>query len=152
LLAASQSDVPGRLEKLETAIVRFAGGSLLPVQIESAWPHKDLWVLKLAGIDSVNAAEQFRGSELCVAAEERGALPEGEYFQSDLIGCEVVEAGTTKVLGKVEGWQQFGGPPLLQLQVGGREVLIPFVPSICTQVDVAGRKILVEMPEGLLEL
>jgi ribosomal 30S subunit maturation factor RimM len=40
----------------------------------------------------------------------------------------------------------------MQMKVGGREVLIPFVPAICREVDLAARTIRVELPEGLLEL
>jgi ribosomal 30S subunit maturation factor RimM len=50
------------------------------------------------------------------------------------------------------GWQQYGGPPLMELTVEGREVLIPFVSSICRRVDLAARNITVDLPEGLLDL
>ena len=152
LLAASQTDVPGRLETLRSAEARLTTGERLQVEIESAWPYKDFWVLKFAGIDSIDAAERFRGAELCVPRAQRGRLPEGEYFQSDLIGCTVVEKHSGEPLGTVEGWQQYAGPPLMEIKVNGREVLIPFVPSICQEVDLAGRKIVVDMPEGLLEV
>ena len=82
---------------------------------------------------------------------ERGALPEGEYFQSDLLGCYVIDAATGKCLGLVAGWQQYGGPPLMEVRVDGREVLIPFVSSICRQVDLTARTIAVDVPEGLLD-
>jgi 16S rRNA processing protein RimM len=152
LLAVSQTDVPGRFETLKKAKARLAGGSEMPVEIESVWAHKDLWVLKFAGVDSIDAAERFRGAELCVPLSERGKLADGEYFQSDLIGFEVIEKATGKILGSVAGWRQYGGPPLMEVQADGCEVLIPFVPSICLQIDVAGGKILVDLPEGLLEL
>ncbi len=122
------------------------------MDIEAAWPHKDLWVLKFAGIDSIDAAERFRGAELRVHAADRGELPDGEYFQSDLIGCTLIDKVSGNALGIVVGWQQCGGPLLMEVDRDGREVLIPFVPSICQEVDVAARKIVVDLPEGLLEL
>jgi 16S rRNA processing protein RimM len=152
LLATSQTDVPGRLPNLKRAIARLADGSEVAVDIEAAWPHKDFWVVKLAGVNSISAAEPFCGAELRVPISERGKLAEGEYFQSDLIGCAVVDSNSGTVLGRVAGWQQYGGPPLMQLTVDAREVLIPFVPPICREVDLAGRKITVELPQGLLEL
>jgi hypothetical protein len=51
----------------------------------------------------------------------------------------------------VDGWQQFGGPPLMEITVNGREVLIPFVASEC-DVDLGLREIRMSLPEGLLDL
>jgi 16S rRNA processing protein RimM len=152
VLVASQTDVPGRLESLKKATVRFRNGQQEQVEIESAWPHRDLWVLKFAGVDSISAAERFSGAELVVPVGERGKLGDGEFFQSDLIGCELIDKLSGKPLGTVTGFQQCGGPPLMEADVDGREVLVPFVPSICQEVDLREKKIRVELPEGLLEL
>jgi 16S rRNA processing protein RimM len=152
VLARSQTDVPGRLENLKRAAARLADGSDLPIEIAAAWAHKGDWVLKFVGIDSIDAAERFRRAELWVSLPNRGTLPEGEFFQADLIGCTVRDAATGKCLGTVAGWQQYGGPPLMEVSVDGREVLIPFVGSICRRIDLAARTITVEVPEGLLDL
>ncbi len=152
VLAKSQTDVPGRLENLKRVIARLADGSDVPVEIAAAWAHKGDWVLKFVGTDSIDAAERFRRADLWVSLPNRGTLPEGEFFQADLVGCTVTEAATGKHLGVVAGWQQYGGPPLMEVSVDGREVLIPFVGSICRHIDLAARTITVEVPEGLLDL
>jgi 16S rRNA processing protein RimM len=152
VLAKSQTDVPGRLENLKSAVARLADGLDVPVEIAYAWAHKGNWVLKFAGVDSIDAAERFRRADISVPLPERGALPEGEFFQADLVGCAVMDAATGRRLGAVAGWQQYGGPPLMEVGVNGREVLIPFVSSICRHVDLAARTITVELPEGLLDL
>jgi 16S rRNA processing protein RimM len=152
VLAKSQSDVPGRLENLKRAVARLADGSEIPIEITEAWPHRGDWVLKFAGVDSISAAERFRKADLWLSLPDRGTLPEGEFFQADLIGCAIMDAATNKCLGAVAGWQQYGGPPLMEVSVEGREVLIPFVSSICRHVDLAARTITVELPEGLLDL
>lgn len=152
VLARSRSDVPGRLEQLQRAQARLARGGDVAVEIAEAWLHGGDWVLKFTGVDSISDAERFRGADIWVPVEERGSLPVGEFFESDLIGCAVVEAGSGRELGRVEGWQACGGPPLIQLTVGGREVLIPFVPAICREVDLAAGTIRVELPAGLLDL
>ena len=157
VLIHSHSDVPGRFEQLKTAQARLPDGSDVPVEIENAWVHDGEWVLKFAGVDSISAAERFRGADLWIPAEQRGTLPEGEFFESDLIGCRLVDMHTGAELGSVEGWQACAdpmrvGPPLIQLTVDGREVLIPFVPAICREIDLAARTIRVELPEGLLDL
>lgn len=152
LLAVSQTDVPGRLESLRYAKVRI-GHENIPVEIESAWPHKEHWVLKLAGIDTIDAANRFRGADLWVPKAERGQLPDGEFFQTDLIGCKLIDAAGNS-LGEVAGWQQYGGPPLMEVRIAGQkdEKLIPFVPQICKQVDLDKKIIRVDLPDGLLEL
>jgi 16S rRNA processing protein RimM len=152
VVAKSQTDVPGRLEKLKRAVARLADGSEVPIEIAEAWRHKGDWVLKFADIDSIEAAERFRRADLWVPLSNRAALPEGEFFQADLVGCTVTDAATSKRLGVVAGWQQYGGPPLMEVHIDGREVLIPFVSSICQHVDVAAGTITVELPEGLLDL
>jgi 16S rRNA processing protein RimM len=152
VLAKSQTDVPGRLENLKRAVARLADGSDVPVEIAAAWAHKGDWVLKFVGIDSIDAAERFRRAELWVSLPNRGTLPEGEFFQTDLVGCTVTDAATGRCLGAVAGWQQYGGPPLMEVSVDGREVLIPFVGDICRHIDLAARTITVELPEGLLDL
>jgi len=151
VLARSQTDVPDRLEQLKSARVRLVDGSDVPVEIAAAWRHKEDWVLKFAGVDSIDAAERFRGADLWVPAAERGSLPEGGIFQSDLIGCRVFDRTTGNALGTVTGCQEYGGPLLMEVVVGGREVLIPFVDALC-EVDMAERTIQVNLPEGLLDL
>ncbi|MGC2657829.1 MAG: ribosome maturation factor RimM [Bryobacteraceae bacterium] len=151
VLARSLTDVPGRLESLKEAHVRFPDGQDAAVALSEAWPHKGDWVLKLEGVNSIDAAERFGGSELWVPFSSRAKLPAGEYFQSDLIGCEILDTAG-KTIGTVEGWQEYGGPPLLEVRVNGRNVLIPFVKAICLHIDLEARRMTVEVPEGLLEL
>jgi 16S rRNA processing protein RimM len=152
VLARLVSDVPGRMEALREAQVLLTDGTDQPVTIESAWQHKDSWVLKFTNVDSIGDAKRFRGGDLWVPRTERGILPEGQYFQSDLIGCRVFDKLDGRLLGEVEGFEQYGGPALLVVKGEAGEVLIPFVPAICVTVDSEGRSISVELPEGLLNL
>lgn len=152
VLAESLTDVPGRLETLKRAQAQLANGSDVSIEIEQAWRHKELWVLKFAGVSSIDEAEQFRGADLWVPLSERGQLAEGDFFRSDLLGCELQNERTGERIGVVRGWQHYGGPLLIEVEIEGREVLIPFVPSICRKVDLAERTISVLAPEGLLEL
>lgn len=152
VLVRSLSDVPGRLESLRDARLRMANGNDEAVTIEAAWSHKGDWVLKFAGVDSIDSARRLRGADVWVPKAERGSLPEGQYFQSDLVGCRVLEERSGRELGLVVGLEQYGGPPLLEVKGEEGEVLIPFVPEICVSVDLPCRSISVDLPEGLLEL
>jgi 16S rRNA processing protein RimM len=152
LLVASLTDVPGRIESLTSVRVRLKDGSDTVVEVESAWMHQGTWVLKFAGVDSIDAAQVFRGADIWVPREERGQLGEGNFFQADLVGCQVIDRQSESSLGTVSGFQQYGGPALLEVQSGDRELLIPFVEAICPVVDLAARTVVVDPPDGLLEL
>jgi 16S rRNA processing protein RimM len=151
LIGRSLTDVPGRFESLWNAHAHLTTGEDVPVALTSARPHKEDWLFKFAGVDSIEQANRFRGAELWVPPTERAELPSGEFFQSDLVGLQVIDVSSGKPLGEVEDLQQYGGPPLLVLMFEGREVLIPFVPEICN-VDLAAKVIRATLPDGLLEL
>jgi 16S rRNA processing protein RimM len=151
LLVRSETDVPGRLENVKSACVRFSNGEDLGVQVESSWQHGEHWVMKFAGVDSIDAAERFRGADLWVPLEGRASLKPGEFFQSDLIGFTVLNRATGEPIGPVEGWQAYGGPPLMEVTHHGKEVLIPFVPDLC-DVSIESGTVTVDIPQGLLEL
>lgn len=151
VIARPQTDVPGRIENLKEANVRLLDGRDASVEIAAARRHKDSWILKFEGIDSIDDAERFRAADLWVPFAHRGKLAEGDFFQSDLIGCSVVDRTSGKRLGVVKGWQQYGGPLLMEVVAEGREALIPFVSALC-EVDLEGRTIRAELPDGLLDL
>jgi 16S rRNA processing protein RimM len=151
VIAQSQTDVPGRMENLKNAKARLVDGSDASVEVLTARRHKENWILKFVGIDSIDAAERFRGAELWVPFANRGTLEEGDFFRWDLIGCSVFDSMSGSPVGVVKGWQQYGGPPLMEVNANGREVLIPFVSSFC-EVDLRERIIRLEVPDGLLDL
>jgi 16S rRNA processing protein RimM len=151
VVARSLTDVPGRLERLKRVHLELAEGSDLSLDITTAWKHRDEWVLKFSGIDSCEVAERLRGADVWVPYAERGQLEAGSFFRSDLIGCTVIDAKSGERVGLVEGWQEYGGPPLMEVSGDGRERLIPFVGASC-EVDLAARTIRAELPEGLLDL
>jgi 16S rRNA processing protein RimM len=117
------------------------------------WLHDGRPVLKFRGIDSISDAEALVGAEVRLPIAERMPLEEGEFYQADLVGCEVVERPSGEPLGEVTGWQDAGGPSLLQVRMrDGGELLIPFARAICVEIDVAARRIQVDLPAGLKEL
>jgi 16S rRNA processing protein RimM len=128
-------------ERLKTVYVRDA-----PLEVERAWMHKDRLILKFRGVDTRNDAEKLEGAEVSIPSEERPPAPDGEYYLSDLVGCEVFDA--TRRIGVVTGWQDHGGTPLLEVD----NLLIPFARSICVEIDVEARRIRIDPPEGLLDL
>jgi 16S rRNA processing protein RimM len=117
-------------------------------EVESTWFHQETLVFKFRGVDSISDAERLAGLEVRVPLSERVALEPGEYFTSDLVGCEVTDRLTGESLGPVSDWLDSGGPGLLV--VG--ELLSPFARAICVEINPAARRIGVELPEGLKDL
>ena len=118
-------------------------------EVESTWFHLETLIFKFRGVDTISEAERLSGSELRIPTSERTALELGEFFQSDLVGCEVVDRRTGESLGRVSDWQDSGGPGLLVVE---GHLLIPFARAICVEIDPAARRIAVELPEGLKDL
>jgi 16S rRNA processing protein RimM len=113
--------------------------------------HQGRPIIALEGIETMTEAEALAGAELKVPAAAAGALPEHTYYHYHLIGCEVTDR-SGKAIGPVTGVE--GTMEMSRLVVAGShgEVLIPLVAEICTEIDVAGRRIVVNPPDGLLEL
>jgi 16S rRNA processing protein RimM len=118
------------------------------MEVENTWMHGDHLIFKFQGVDSISDAEKLAGAEVSIPFEQRAELAGDEVYQSDLIGCEVVDA-TGRKLGMVTDFQETGGTPLLTV---GEDLLIPFAKSICTEIDLEHKRIVVNPPEGLLDL
>jgi 16S rRNA processing protein RimM len=145
ITAEAFSSRPERYQSLEQV---FLFGTGEPYRVESARFHDGRLIFKFAGIDTISEAEALRGAEVRVPWSERVPLDEGEYFQSDLVGCEVVDRHTGESLGRVVDWAE-AGSGLLVLESGA---LIPFARSVCVAIDAPHKRIEVELPEGLKEL
>jgi 16S rRNA processing protein RimM len=145
ITALPLSSKPERFESLREVYLFGAGQKY---EVESAWFHDRTLVFKFRGVDTISDAELLHGAEVRVPLSERVPLEPGEYFESDIVGCEVIDRRTGESLGTVSAWQDGGGAGLLA--VG--ELLIPFARSICVEIDPAARRIAVDLPEGLKEV
>lgn len=144
------TDFPERFEGLETVRALFADGTRKDLKIEDLWFQKDRIVLRFAGFDSIDAAEELRNVELCIPESESVSLQEGEYFDWELEGCDV-ETLDGEPIGIVQNVMRTGGTEILVVEGSDKEYLIPFAETICTEVDIAKKVIRVDPPEGLLE-
>src|SRR5688572_14808542 len=107
--------------------------------------------LALEGIDGRDAAEDLRGRLVQADVARLAPLEEGEYYQYELIGCRV-EDGDGRVIGIVQAIWETGAPAVLVVvDETQREHLIPAAREILREVDVAGRRIAIDAPPGLLD-
>jgi 16S rRNA processing protein RimM len=126
-------------------------GSRRKLQLEEHWFHKGNVILKFAGVDSISDAEQLAGMELQIPAEQRAELEDGTAYVSDLVGCSVLVGGLA--IGAVSDVQFGAGEaPLLVVGQDEAEFLMPYASQFLKKVDLTGRRIEMELPEGLLEL
>jgi 16S rRNA processing protein RimM len=151
------TDFPARLKELKAAILWDGSTEPRQTAIRSCWISQSRGgqaIFHFAGSDSISDAKKLVGLEVQIPLAERMPLPDGCYYISDLVGCEVVERG--KALGRVRDVEFTGeslrGTPLLIIGTGREEIQIPLAQEICVRVDIAGKKIEVALPEGLLEL
>jgi len=149
LAADILTDFPERFEDLVNVTAVLPNSTQRELKIEKHWFQSGRIVLKFEGFDSIEAAETLRGAEICVAETEAVELEDGEYFDWDLAGCEVRTLDAT-VIGTVRELMRTGASEILVVD-GEKEYLIPFAESICTEVDIEKKLIVIDPPEGLLE-
>jgi 16S rRNA processing protein RimM len=146
------TDIPERFaEGMKLSALGKLGDTRRDLEIEGLWPHKGLLVLKFVGVDSMSDAELLIGSELQLPRAERAKLDPGWTFVSDLIGCAVLDHG--REIGRIEDVQFGAGEaPLLIVAEKGKRFDIPFAEAYIEAVDVAQRKVRLNLPEGMLEI
>lgn len=153
ILADILTDFPERFaDRRQLALLssETSSASAREVMLEHHWLHKGRVVLKFAGIDSISDAENLRGLLVAVPASERVTLTDGSFYIGDLIGCEVVDLNTSRI-GVVEDVDPAAG--LLQLKTpAGVEALVPFAKAYLVTMDVAGKRIEMRLPAGLLDI
>ncbi len=150
------TDFPERFAERRHLFAVSSTGDRRELELEDFWPHKGRMVLKFAGIGSIDSAATLTGAEIQIPREQRAQLEAGSFYVSDLVGCRVFasEGGAAvRELGPVTNVLFGAGEaPLLEVREGTRELLIPFVEGYTKQVDLDGRRIELELPEGMLEL
>jgi len=126
------------------------GGRIEALKVTSARFHGARPVIGIDGVETMTDAEALAGLELRVPVDRLAPLPPDTYYRHDLIGClvETADGRTVGLVTDVEG--TMAGSRLIVDGASG-EVLIPLVAGICTVVDPAAKRIVIDPPEGLIE-
>ncbi|MFL5121962.1 MAG: ribosome maturation factor RimM [Microvirga sp.] len=140
--------------------LRFAPGAVLltepaergPLTVAGRRWHRDVLLLQLDGVDSREAAEEVRNTELHVPVADLPRLDDPDvFYDHQLVGLTARLPDET-VLGEVSAVRHEGADLLVVRRDEGGELLVPFVAAIVPTVDVAGGFVVVDPPEGLLDL
>jgi 16S rRNA processing protein RimM len=146
------TDFPERFEGLEQLVALSPGGERKIVKLEGHWLHQQRIVLKFVGFDSVEAAKTLIGCEFAVPEADRVLLPEDYFYHWELEGCSVKTVVGSEI-GNVREVMRTGGVELLVVKDNtGKDHLVPMVASIIVEVDISRKSIVIDPPEGLLEL
>jgi len=151
IVAELLTDFPERFEDVDELVVVSPRGERTTKRLEDYWFQNDRVVLKISGYDDVDTAKELVGFEFAVPESEMFPLPADHYYDWQLEGCTVT-AGTESI-GHVNSVLRTGGAEILVVtDKSGKERLIPLADSIVVEVDPVRKTIVVDPPEGLLDL
>lgn len=107
--------------------------------------------LLLRGICDRDAAEAWRGASVLARAGDLPELSSGEFYAFELVGCRVTGIDGSAIGRVREIWETGASDVLVIEDEAGRDQLVPAVEPLLHEVDVAGRRIVVDAPPGLLD-
>lgn len=131
--------------------INFAGG-FKKYEIASYYLSGKHAVLKISGLDNINSADDLKNKTVYVDSDELSDTNEDEYYWFQIIGIQVYEKGG-KFIGQVQDLLDRSQQPILII-VGTdkREILIPFADEIIKEIDLKNNKIIIDPPDGLLDI
>ena len=152
LVAELLTDFPERFENVTELLGVSPHGQRQRLELEDYWFQNDRIILKFKDYDNIESASTLVGFNIGVPESERIELASGQFYEWQLEGCWV-ENTHGESIGKIRGVMRTGGVELLVVDNGAQhEHLIPMVGDIVVNIDIPGKKILIDPPEGLLEL
>jgi 16S rRNA processing protein RimM len=157
VVVASETDFGDERFQAGSTLHMLSGDRIESVVVSASREHQGRWVVGFEGVESIDAAETLRGRDLRVPGDALHELEAGRFYVHDLIGCQVRTADGT-IVGTIERVDVNAGIPLLVVvghqgaDAAADEVLVPFSDAICRRIDVEGRTIEIDPPEGLIDL
>jgi 16S rRNA processing protein RimM len=119
-----------------------------PVSVKAARVHKNCVLMKLEGVDDVNAAQRLREKVISIRRED-AKLEEGAFFLADLMGLEVRDADSGAVLGQIHDVLTLPANNVYVVKGGDQEHMIPAVPQFVVETNIPGGYLRVRLIEGM---
>ena len=138
-----------KFSNLKTIYIKTKNG-LKEFKIEQVRYVKNMVMLKLAGIDTVEEAEKYRNLYIKILRDQEEELEEGSYYVVDILGCKV-NTDTNQELGKVVDVFQTGSNDVYVVKdEQGKQILLPAIKQVIKNVDIKNKIITVHLLEGLV--
>jgi len=140
-----------RFRRLRSCFLSGPGDEQRPCRLAYSRVAGDAVVVHVEGVDSPEAARALTGRFLAVARDDALPLPEGHFYPWQLEGAQVVTTSGRPV-GVFAGVEEGPAHELWVIADGDRRWLLPAVPEMVRDVSLAERRIVVDPPEGLVDL
>ncbi|MBY4603883.1 MULTISPECIES: ribosome maturation factor RimM [Bacillus] len=149
----SKTDFAEERYKPGNTLYLFIDGRNEPVEVtvNTHRLHKQFHLLQFKERPSLNEVEELKNAIIKVPEEDLGELNEGEFYFHEIIGCEVfTEDG--ELIGKIKEILTPGANDVWVIgRKGKKDALIPYIESVVKHIDVSGKKIEIELMEGLID-
>jgi 16S rRNA processing protein RimM len=136
-------------ERLRSGRKLFLGEEHKPMTLSTVRAHANGVLVKFKGIETPEAAGQFRNQWVYVRTADVPKLPEGEIYQHELFGFEVVDEAGQRLGELVEIIETGANDVYVVRDANGRDLLLPAIPSVILDLDPARRSMRVHLLEGL---
>lgn len=143
------ADEPKAYNELESMFI-LRNNSLIPFFIDSLQINRDKALVKLDDIDSIEEAQPLVSSEIYLPLSFLPKLGNGQYYYHEIIGFELFDQ--KNLVGLVTNVLTNSSQTLLAIDAKGVEVLVPLNDEVVKKVDLVEKKVLAELPDGLLEM
>ncbi|MDA0177643.1 MULTISPECIES: ribosome maturation factor RimM [Mesoflavibacter] len=151
ILAKLDTDEPEQFENLDSILVNLRG-NLVPFFIESSQLHKsELLRIKFEDVDTEDDADSLIKSELYLPLSFLPELEDDKFYYHEIIGFKVEDKNYGNV-GIISGVNDSTAQALFEIDRNGTEILIPMNDEFIIKVDKPNKTIIVETPEGLIDL
>ncbi len=141
------SDNPKKFEELKSILI-MKNNSYVEYKIENVRYQKDIVLLKLKDVDTIEEAEKLKGCSIYIKREDAQDLADNEHYIADLIGSEEYEGDT--LLGVLDDVFTAGVADVYVVKCKGKDdLLLPALESVILEIDVEKKIIKVAIPEGL---
>lgn len=138
-----------KFSNLKTIYIKTKSG-LTEFKIEQVRYVKNMVMLKLAGIDTVEEAEKYRNLYIKILRDQEEELEEGSYYVVDILGCKV-NTDANQELGKIVDVFQTGSNDVYVVKdEQGKQILLPAIKQVIKNVDIKNKIITVHLLEGLV--
>jgi 16S rRNA processing protein RimM len=145
------TDEPELYEDMESVFVEF-NNNLVPFFIEQSSLHKnDFLKTKFEDVNNEEEADDIMGCEIYLPLSMLPKLEGNKFYYHEVIGFEI-EDKRLGVVGKIVSINDSAAQPLFEVTNGTIEILIPMIDQFLVKIDRDNKKVIMDLPEGLVEM